>query len=78
MPYNRDLDECVFSKSTETALGRLTVSVYSYNNGPQKLQFSRENKNNEGELRFAKLGRMTKEEITSLLPLIQEAMKHMD
>ena len=78
MPYDRDLDECVFSKACDTTLGRLTVSVYSYNKGPKKLQFSRENKNNEGELRFAKLGRMTREEIDSIMPLIQESLKHLD
>ena len=78
MPYDRRLDECVFSKSWETELQRLTVSVYSYNQGPKKLQISRENKDTEGDFRFARLGRMTKEEIKSILPLIQEALNHID
>ncbi len=78
MPYNRELDECLFSKSWETESERLTTSVYSYNNGPKKLQITRENKDSQGSYRFVKLGRVTKEEVASLLPLIQEASNHMD
>ena len=78
MPYNADLDKSLFSKSWESDSGRLSVSIYSYNNGPKKLQISRENRTGEGELRFGKLGRLSKEEITALLPLIQEAVKQMD
>ncbi len=77
MPYDSSLDESSFSKSQENDLGRLTVSVFSYNKGPKKLQISRENRGNEGELRFAKLGRMTKEEAQAVLPLIQEALNSM-
>ncbi len=78
MAYERDLDECLFSKSWETGPQRLTVSVYSYNKGPKKLQITRENKGPEGNFRFAKLGRMTKEETEAVLPLIQEALSRMD
>ncbi len=78
MAYERDLDERLFSKSWENGPQRLMVSVYSYNKGRKKLQITRENKNSQGDFRFAKLGRMTKQEIESLLPLIQEALSHMD
>lgn len=78
MPYNSSLDESLFSKSHESESGRLTVSVYSYNKGVKKLQISRENRDSEGGFMFAKLGRMTKEEIEPILPLIQEALKHMN
>jgi hypothetical protein len=78
MPYDRNLDECLFSKSWETELQRLTVSVYSYNKGSKKLQITRENKDSQGNFRFVKLGRMTKEEVESLLPLIEEALDHMN
>lgn len=77
MPYDSNLDEKVFSKSWETDSGRLTVSVYSYNKGPKKLQITRENRTGEGELRFTKLGRLGKEEIEAILPLIQEALSNM-
>ncbi len=78
MPYDRNLDECLFSKPWENESERLTVSVYSYNKGSKKLQIIRENKDSQGKFKFAKLGRMTKNEIETLLPLIQEAINHMD
>ncbi|MHC4267477.1 MAG: hypothetical protein ACYSWS_01295 [Planctomycetota bacterium] len=78
MPYDKELDECLFAKSWENDNEKLTASIYSYNKGIKKLQLTRENKNSQGGLRFAKLGRLTKEEITALLPLIQEACGQMD
>ncbi|MDP2921179.1 MAG: hypothetical protein Q8O12_02240 [Candidatus Omnitrophota bacterium] len=77
MPYDSSLDKQVFGKSFENDDGKITVSVYSYNNGPKKLQIVRENRDQEGSLRFAKLGRMTKEEAQAVLPIIQEALSSM-
>ncbi|MBN2097182.1 MAG: hypothetical protein JW714_01755 [Candidatus Omnitrophica bacterium] len=78
MPYDSSLDQSLFSKSIENDSGRLSVSVFSYNKGQKKLQISRETRDSEGNLRFAKLGRLTKEELNSLLPLLQEALQAMD
>ncbi|GAX62785.1 large exoproteins [Candidatus Scalindua japonica] len=78
MPYDKELDKCVFAKSWENDQERLTASIFSYNKGTKKLQLTRENKNSQGQLRFAKLGRLTKDEIEALLPLINEAASHMD
>ncbi len=78
MPYDKELDECVFVKSWENDDERLTASIHSYNKGIKKLQLTRENKNSQGGYRFAKLGRLAKEEIEALLPLIEEARGHMD
>ena len=77
MPYDPKLDEKLFSKSFETETDRLSVSIYSYNKGQQKLQISRESKTGEGETKFSKLGRLTKEEAEGILPLVQEALKKM-
>lgn len=77
MPYDSSLDKQVFAKSSELESTKLTVSVYSYNNGPKKLQISRENMDTEGQWRFSKLGRMTKEEFASILPDLQEALNHL-
>lgn len=77
MPYDSELDKQSFSKAVETGNGKIVVSVYSYNNGPKKLQLTRENVGPEGEPRFAKLGRLAKEELEAILPLIQEALKEM-
>jgi len=78
MAYDKSLDERLFSKSWENDFGQLTVSVYAYNKGRKKLQISRELRDNEGGFKFAKLGRMTKEEMQSILPLVQEALNNMD
>lgn len=78
MPYDRSLDDQLFSKCWETESERLTISIYSYNNGPKKLQITRENKSAQGEFRFTKLGRLSKDETNAILPLIQEALKNMD
>ncbi len=78
MPYDAKLDNQLFTKSVENDLGKISVSIYSYNNGAKKIQISRENKNEEGKLSFAKLGRLTKDEAATILPLIQEAISKMD
>ena len=73
MPYDSSLDEQLFTKFWENEAGKVVVSVYSYNNGAKKLQIVREVKDRNGEFSFAKLGRLTKDELTGILPLIQEA-----
>jgi len=77
MPYDSSLDVQVFSRFFENDNGKIAVSVYSYNNGPKKLQIVREIKDRNGEFSFAKLGRLTKDEIEGVLPLIQESIKSM-
>lgn len=78
MPYDAALDEKLFNKAFEGEGTRVSVSVYSYNKGVKKLQISRENYSAEGEPRFAKLGRLTKDEAKAILPFIQEALSQMD
>ncbi len=78
MPYDSSLDESLFSKSHETETSRLSVSIYSYNKGMKKLQITRENRGPEGDYRFSKLGRMTKEEAEAIIPLMLDATKAMD
>jgi len=74
MPYDASMDEQLFSREWSNDFGKIIVSIYSYNNGPKKLQISREIKGREGQQSFAKLGRLSKDEITGILPIIQEAM----
>ncbi len=77
MPYDPSLDEKVFSKSWEFEGNRVTVTVYSYNKGQKKVQIGRETQNAEGEYRFGKLGRLTKEELEGILPFLKEAADHL-
>ncbi len=74
MPYDAALDEKLFSKDYSYEGGKIVVGVFAYNKGQKKLQISRENMNEEGESRFAKLGRMTKDEAIAVIPLMQEAL----
>lgn len=74
MAYDSSLDEQVFAKSWQGNGTKLTVGVYSYNKGLKKVQISRELIADEGKPGFAKLGRLTKEELQGILPLLQEAV----
>jgi len=74
MPYDSNLDEQLFSESVDFEDTKISVSVYSYNNGPKKVQITRENKDSQGNFRFTKLGRMSKEEAEAVLPLIKNAL----
>ena len=77
MPYDKSLDAEIFKEVKEFEDTRITVGVFSYNNGEKKLQISRENLSADDEWRFAKLGRMTKPETEAVLPLITKALEKM-
>ncbi len=77
MPYDQSLDVAKFKETKDFGETRITVGVYSYNEGPMKLQLSRENMNANEEWRFAKLGRMTKEEAQEVIPIMAKAVEQM-
>lgn len=77
MPYDPALDQSVFKVVKEFEDTRITVGVFSYNNGEKKLQLSRENVNANEDWRFAKLGRMTKTEAQEVIPLMMKAVENM-
>ena len=78
MAYDKNLDKALFSETAEFETTKISVKIMAYNEGTPKLQISRENLDqNSGEFRFSKLGRMFKEEIQAVLPLIQKAMESM-
>ncbi len=77
MAFDKTLDKELFSESVEFSNSKIIVAVYSYNNGQAKLQISRENI--EGSpFPYSKLGRMTKEEVEKILPVIEKALKKME
>ena len=76
--FDPSLDKALFSESAEFERSRITVSVMSYNEGTPKVQISREAKRASGEYSFAKLGRMTKEEVKAVMPLIQKAVEFLE
>ena len=77
MPYDKSLDVESFKEVKEFEDTRITVGVFSYNNGEKKLQISRENKDANEEWRFAKLGRMNKQEAKEIVPVIMKAVEKM-
>ena len=77
MPYDANLDVGSFSRFWQNDTGKIVVSVPSYNNGPINLQITRELEDKQGNPPFAKLGRLSREEVEGILPIIEEALKSM-
>ena len=77
MPYDKELDKEVFKDEKEFGNTKIVVGVYSYNNADPKLQIAREIKNTDGQWQYSKLGRLTKEEAESVMPLITKALELM-
>lgn len=77
MPYDPSLDVAIFKETKDFGETRVTVGVFSYNEGEKKLQLSRENMNASEEWRFAKLGRLTKNETQEVLPIMTKAIEQM-
>lgn len=77
MAFDKNLDKELFSETKEFETTRIKVGVYSYNDGEKKMQISRENRNQDGEWTFSKLGRMFKDEAEAVIPLMQKALEKM-
>jgi len=77
MPYDKSLDVESFKETKEFEDTRITVGVFSYNGGEKKLQISRENRNQNDEWRFAKLGRLNKAEASEVAPIMAKAIEGM-
>ena len=77
MAFDKNLDKEIFSETINFETSRITVGIFSYNDGEKKLQISRENMNQNGEWSFAKLGRMFKDEVEKVIPIMEKALKHM-
>ncbi len=78
MAYDKSLDKELFSESVDFDSTKITVSVFSYNEGTAKIQIARETLDSEtGETKWAKLGRLTKEEAQAVKPLLDKAIEKM-
>ena len=75
--FDKNLDKELFLETINFETTRISVGVFSYNDGEKKLQISRENLNQNGEWSFAKLGRMFKDEVEKVVPVMEKALKHM-
>ncbi|MBW2967931.1 hypothetical protein KY362_05590 [Candidatus Woesearchaeota archaeon] len=73
--FDPNLDKEIWSEKAQVADNmNIKVSVMSYNEGVAKLQLTRERLNREGQPQFAKLGRMTLDEVKAIQPLIEKAV----
>jgi len=77
MAFDKSLDKNLFSETVSFETTRITVGVFSYNDGEKKMQISRENMNQNGEWSFAKLGRMFRDEAEAAIPIMQKALECM-
>ncbi len=76
--FDPSLDKEIWSESVQVAENMsLKVSVMSYNEGAAKLQISRERTNKDGQPGWAKLGRMTADEVNKVMPLMEKAKEHL-
>jgi len=77
MPYDPNLDVKVYSEEVEFDNSKIIVSVMSYNEGQKKLQIGREKQDAEGNYKFAKLGRLSKEEVEKVIPLMEKVKEQL-
>jgi len=75
--FDKSLDKELFSETLNFETTRITVGIFSYNDGEKKMQISRENLSQNGEWGFAKLGRMFKDEVEKVIPVMEKALEHM-
>ena len=79
MAFDKSLDKELFSETVEFETSKITVSVFSYNEGQAKLQLSRELLDpNSGAYKWAKVGRLFKDEAEAVIPLMQKALEAMN
>ena len=78
MAYENDKDKELFSETIQFEKSKIVLSVLSYNNSKPKLQITRNLLDNKSNTYiFAKLGRLSKEELIQTLPVINKAMQVM-
>lgn len=76
--FDPNLDKEIWAEEARVADNMtIKVSVMSYNDGMPKLQISRQRLNKDGQPSFAKLGRMTLDEINAVMPLMEKAKEHL-
>lgn len=75
--FDKTKDKEITAKEIDMGNYKLIASLHSYDEGQVKLQLSRVNITEEGE-RFTKLGRLNKDDVKQLIPVLQELLSKMD
>lgn len=75
---NKDIELKSWQMHEEGSNDNVRASVHQYDNGPKKLQIGpRMFVRRDGELRYGKIGRMTREEVEWLQTVLPEAVSEM-
>lgn len=77
MVYDRTLDKELAKMELELDNTKIVVSVQQYDLGAKKLQLMRKNKDEMGEWKWSKLGRLTKEEVQGTSALMEKMAEKM-
>lgn len=78
MAYDPDKDECVGEVGdAEVGDTTLRVSLWSYGGGPTKVGVIRVFTKKSGAEGTRPIGRMTKDELEAVMPLLQDALDQM-
>lgn len=72
MAYEKEKDKQIWEEVKELGDTKIAVGIYHYEGLDPRVQISRQNKFGE-EWKWVKLGRLTKDELDVILPLLQEA-----
>ncbi|MBI4230115.1 MAG: hypothetical protein HY608_04695 [Planctomycetes bacterium] len=73
MPFDESKDKVLWEKQVPVDGGMIEIKVCSYNNARPKVQIGRLRGEDPQNLSFAKLGRLTAEELKTILPVLEEA-----
>ena len=69
--FDKSMDKVIVEREIKTEKGKIIVSVMQYGQGEKKIQLSRLTAYN-GEMIFAKLGRLDKEEAKEVAVIMAE------
>lgn len=75
--FDKSKDKEITKEEIDRGNYKLICSLHSYDNGPVKLQISRVNLTEEGE-RYTKLGRLNKDDVKQLIPVMEKLISKMD
>lgn len=75
--FDKSKDKEITKEEIDRGNYKLVVSLNSYDDGPIKLQISRINLTEDGE-RFTKVGRLNKDDVQQLIPVMQGLLSKMD
>ncbi len=75
MPFDESKDKVLWEKQVPVDGGMIEIKVCSYNAARPKVQIGRLRGEDPEKMSFAKLGRLSAEELKMSLPVLEEALE---